>query len=158
MNLYKILFLWICGMFIWLLGNSYWENTGSKWANSPIFLLDQFWHDVNSWDRIQDTALNDFNPNQWQYASEYRIANTFDALRIQIAPYIQWVMYIWLSLAIIGIVYNGFLMVVKPAWVTSWESSKVKSRLLNIVNWVFLLTGFYVIIQAILAIISYVLK
>lgn len=152
------MFFWLCGMCILFWGYVNGQNTGSKRANSPIFLLDQFWRDVNSGDRIQDTALNDFNPNQWQYASEYRIANTFDALRIQIAPYIQWIMYIGLSLAIIGIIYNGFLMVMKPAGVDSWENSKVKSRLLNIVTWVFLLTGFYVIIQAILAIISYLLK
>lgn len=157
MNIYKIIFLWICGLLVGLFSYTHAAST-SKWANDPIFILDQFWRDVNSWDRIQDTALNDFNPNKWQYAWEYRIANTFDELRQQIAPYIQWIVYIGLSLAIIGIIYNGFLMVIKPAGVESWDNGKVKERLIKIVTWVFLLTWFYVIIQTILAIISYVLK
>ena len=90
------------------------QNTSTKWTNNPIYIVDQFGQDVNEDTRIQDTALNDINPNQGQYPSKYRIANAFDSIRIQIAPYLQRIMYIGLSLAVIGIIYNGFLMVTKP--------------------------------------------
>lgn len=155
MNLYKVMILWVYSIII-----SFWSlfaQNSKRTTNHPIILIDSVAHSINSWDRIQDTALNDINPNQGQYASEYRITNAFDAIRIQIAPYIQWTIYIGLSLAVIGIVYNWFLMVTKPAG-TDGDTSKVKERLIKIIKGVFLLTGFYVIIQFILAIIGYILQ
>ncbi len=157
MNLYKTIFLWIIGIVISLSGYTYAQNTGSKRVENPIMMMDSFAQGINSWTRIQDNALNDFNPNQWQYASEYKITNTFDSIRQQIAPYIQWTMYLGLSIAVIGIIYNGFLMVTKPVG-SDGDSWKVKSRLTNIIIWVFLLTGFYVIIQTILGLIAYMLQ
>ena len=155
MNLYKIIIICTLGILASLWYN-YAQNTTSQWAENPIRQLDNFAHEVNSDTRIQDTAFNDFNPNQGQYASEYKLANALDALRIQIAPYSQWVMYIGLSLAVIGIIYNGFLMVTKPVGADG-DTWKVKDRLIKIVTGVFLLTGFYVIIQVILAAIAYIL-
>lgn len=167
MNLYKIVFLWIIGFISifsfsiyaqsWGTNNSWNTYSSSKRANNPIRILDNLGQDMNEDYRIHDNAFNDINPNQWQYPSQYRIANAFDALRIQIAPYLQWIMYIGLSLAVIGIIYNGFLMVTKPVGADG-DNAQVKKRLMNIVKWVFLLTGFYVIIQFILSIISYILQ
>lgn len=155
MNLYKIIIICTLSVFVSLWYN-YAQNTTSQWAENPIHLLDHFANEVNSDTRIQDTAVNDINPNQGQYAKEYVITNALDAIRIQIAPYIQWVMYIGLSLAVIGIIYNGFLMVTQPVW-SDGDTWKVKDRLIKIVKGVFLLTGFYVIIQVILAAIAYIL-
>ena len=156
MNLYKLIILWIYSVILLFNGYMNAQNTSTKWTNNPIYIVDQFGQDVNEDTRIQDTALNDINPNQGQYPSEYRIANAFDSIRIQIAPYLQRIMYIGLSLAVIGIIYNGFLMVTKPVW-SDWDTWKVKERLIKIVTWVFLLTWFYVIIQVILAIIDYII-
>ncbi len=131
--------------------------TGTVRDDDPIRMIDKVAQAVNYWDRIQDTAINDTTNIQWQYASEYKITNTLDSLRIQIAPYLQWTMYIGLSLAVIGIIYNGFLMVTKPLW-SDGSNDKVKNRIMNIVTWVFILTWFYIIIQIILAIISYIIQ
>jgi 5-hydroxyisourate hydrolase-like protein (transthyretin family) len=78
----------------------------SQRQGNPMQMLDNFANKVNKDDRIQDTALNDTSNIQGQYASEFKIANTLDSIRIQIAPYIQRTMYIGLSLAVLGIIYN----------------------------------------------------
>jgi hypothetical protein len=156
MNLYKKSILYI-GVFLSIFYASsslYASESIRQW--SPMQVLDNFWWAVNDWDRIQDNALNDITDKQWQYASEYKISNTLDSIRVQIAPYLQWAMYIWLSLATLGIIYNGFLMVTNTLH-GNWDSSKVKKRMTNIALWVWLLTWFYVIIKLILAIISYLL-
>jgi hypothetical protein len=66
-------------------------------------------------------------------------------------------MYIGLSLAVLGIIYNWFLMVTNSIH-GNGTSEKVKSRIMNISIGVWLLTGFYVIIQLLLATISYILQ
>ena len=124
---------------------------------NPMQMLDNFAYKVNQNDRIQDNALNDITNIQGQYASEYKLTNTLDSIRMQIAPYIQWTMYIGLSLAVLGIIYNGFLMVTDSIH-GNGTSDKVKSRIINISIGVWLLTWFYVIIQLLLATISYVLQ
>lgn len=159
MNITKKITIYIIGFLLFstnILYATTWSSTSERQWN-PMQMLDNFANKVNKEDRIQDTALNDISNIQWQYASEYKISNTLDSIRIQIAPYIQWVMYIWLSLAVLGIIYNGFLMVTNSIH-GNGTSEKVKSRIINISIGVGLLTGFYVIIQILLATISYILK
>lgn len=132
------------------------DTSRSNLWNTPTTVLDRVAERVNR-DRIQENALNDTSNTQWQYASEYKITNTLDALRVQITPYIQWTMFIGLSLAVILLIYNGFLMVTN--WLHGeWDTSKVKTRIMNIIIGVVLLTWFYIIIQVGLAAIEYILQ
>ena len=124
-------------------------------GSNPGDIFDYYAWQVNE-DRIQDNAFNDISPIQWQYASEYRITNSLDAIRLQITPYIQWIMYLWLSIAVILIVYNGFLMVTNSINGGEGDTSKVKTNLINIAIGLIFLCGFYVIIQLLLALISYI--
>ena len=134
-------------------------SSRSSYWSTPLTILDGVATRVNSSSngRIQDNALNDITSLQWQYASEYKITNTLDALRVQITPYLQWIMYIGLSIAVILIIYNGFLMVTDGLH-GSGNFEATKKRLKNIALGVWLLTGFYVIITLILAIVSYILQ
>lgn len=132
------------------------DTSRSNLWNTPSTVLDRVAERVNR-DRIQENALNDTSNTQWQYASEYKITNTLDALRVQITPYIQWTMFIGLSLAVMLLIYNGFLMVTN--WLHGeWDTSKVKTRIMNIIIGVVLLTWFYIIIQVGLAAIEYILQ
>lgn len=67
---------------------------------------------------------------------------------MRIAPYLQWIVYIGLSLAVIIIIYNGFLMVTGSLH-SLGEWSAVQKRLLTLVLGVLLLTGFYFVIRMI---------
>lgn len=129
----------------------------SQRQGNPMQMLDNFAHDVNEWSRIQENALNDITDLQWQYEARYKISNTLDSIRMQMAPYIQRTMYIGLSMAVLAIIYNGFLMVTNSVH-GNWTSEKVKGRIISICIGVWLLTWFYVIIQLLLATISYVLQ
>lgn len=129
----------------------------AQWSvreQNSFTLLDQISNGANQWNRIQETALNDISNIQGQYPSEYKIANTFDSIRIQIAPYIQWIVFLWLSFATIGLVYNGFTLVTSPAW---WDGNeKAKDRIVSILKGVAILTWFYVIITLITMVISFI--
>jgi hypothetical protein len=41
----------------------------------------------------------------------YRMTNTLDSIRVNIAIYIQWAIFIGLSLAVVGLIIIGFNMV-----------------------------------------------
>lgn len=133
----------------------------SKWARNPVDTLLNTMTEVRETDayrdKIQETALDDTNPTG-QYATEYRITNMIDSIRAKIKPYIQRVLYGWLTLAVIGIIYNGFILVINPLTKPLWaeEKSKVKNRIKNIVLGVFILVWFYVIIEMLLAFITFV--
>jgi hypothetical protein len=66
-------------------------------------------------------------------------------------------MYLWLSFSVLWIIYNGFLMVTNSLH-DNGDSEKVKERIMNLSIGVGLLTGFYVIIQMLLAAITYIMK
>ena len=150
-TVYIIMFLLIGSSIIYVSAET------SQRQGNPMQMLDNFAYDVNEWQRIQENALNDITDIQWQYEARYKIANTLDSIRMQMAPYIQRTMYIGLSIAVLGIIYNGFLMVTNSIH-GNGTSEKVKSRIINISIGVWLLTWFYVIIQLLLATISYVLQ
>ncbi|MBU1757710.1 hypothetical protein KKG31_00740 [Patescibacteria group bacterium] len=62
-----------------------------------------------------------------------------DYLRKNIGPYLQWAVYIGLTMAVILIIYNGLLMVTNSLH-KEGDMEKVKKRLINIVIGVLLLT------------------
>ncbi|MBP6086202.1 hypothetical protein KA478_03285 [Patescibacteria group bacterium] len=68
--------------------------------------------DANAQTHIQDTQLDGINSETDQaFASKYKIANTLNSIRIKIAPYLQWFMFIGLSVATILIIVTGFQLV-----------------------------------------------
>lgn len=116
-------------------------------------VLDNVVAEANKDYEIQETALNDANDQQWGYQSQYKIANTLDYLRNNIAPYLQWAVYIGLVVSVILIIYNGLLMVTN-ALHKEGDIAKVKKRLVNIAIGVLLLTGFYAIIKIVVGLIN----
>lgn len=130
-------------------------NRDNRWlyGDTPIEVLDNVAGEANQDYEIQETALNDASDTQWGYTSQYKIANTLDYLRNNIAPYLQWAVYIGLVVAVMLIIYNGFLMVTN-ALHKEGDMAKVKKRLINITIGVLLLTGFYAIIKIVVGLIN----
>ena len=123
------------------------------YGSDPISILDKVVQDANSDSKIQQTALDGVTDQQWAYAKQYKIANTLDWLRNNINPYLQRMIYIWLSVAVILLIYNGLLMVTNSIH-GEWDMSKIKKRFIYILIWVLLLTGFYFVIKIAVAIIN----
>ncbi|MEI7562737.1 MAG: hypothetical protein WCJ39_03315 [bacterium] len=74
-------------------------------------------------------------------------------MKNNISPYIQWAVYIGLSLAGILLIYNGFLMVTHSIH-GSGDISKLKKNIMYIMIGVILLTGFYFIIRLVASLMS----
>jgi hypothetical protein len=124
-----------------------------KYWTDPIQILDTVVAEANEDYKIQQTALDNATDKQWWYSSQYKIANTLDWFRQNINPYLQRAVYIWLSAAVILLIYNGLLMVTNAAH-KEGETTKVKKNIINIVIWVVILTGFYFIIKLTVSIIN----
>ncbi len=123
------------------------------YGQDPITILDRVVKSSNEEYKIQQTALDSATDKQWGYQSQYKIANTLDWLRTNIAPYLQRVVYLGLSVAVILLIYNGFLMVTN-ALHNEWDIAKVKKRFIYILVGVLLLTGFYFLIKLTVSIIN----
>ena len=128
------------------------NNRGKYWSN-PLQILDTVVSRANQEDSVQQTALDTATDKEWAYASKYKIANTLDWLRNNINPYLQYAVYIGLSVAVILLIYNWFLMVTNAAH-KEWEAAKVKKNIINIIIWVIILTGFYFIIKLAVSLIN----
>lgn len=121
--------------------------------SDPFQVLEAVKDKANEDYKIQETALDQITDEQWAYQRQYKITNTLDYIRQNIYPYLQWIVYIWLVIAVILIIYNWFLMVTN--WVHNQsDMTKVKKNMMNIVIWVVLLTGFYFILRLMVALIT----
>ena len=103
--------------------------------------------------KIQQTALDSATDKQGSYQSQYKIANTLDWLKNNIAPYLQWMVYIGLAAATILLIYNGLLMVTNSLHGTG-DITKLKKNISYIIIGVIILTGFYFIIRLVVALLS----
>lgn len=142
-----------CSLF--LLNVGVFAEQESRWwyGNDPLEVLDRVVGEANKNVQFQETALDNISDKEGSFQSQYKIANTLDYLRINIAPYLQWAVYIWLVIAVILIVYNGFLMVTHTIN-NEGDFGKVKSRIWYIAIWVLLLTWFYAIIKLVVGLIN----
>lgn len=128
------------------------ESRG-KYGENPIQILDNVVSEANDEYKIQQTALDQATDKQWAYASPYKIANTLDWFRNNINPYLQWAVYIGLSIAVILLIYNGFLMVTNSIH-KEGEAAKIKKNIINIVIGVIVLTWSYFIIKLAVSLIN----
>lgn len=129
------------------------STSRTKYGNNPIQILDTVVEEANVDYKIQQTVLDAANDKQWAYIGAYKIANTLDWFRNNINPYLQWAVYIWLSIAVILLIYNGLLMVTNSIH-KEGETAKVKKNIINIVIGVIILTWFYFIIKLTVSIIN----
>lgn len=147
--LYFLWFLFVWCFFSFVGATNSWGSRGTD----SIQILDKVNDEANESYAIQETALDWVTDSQWAYSLNYKISNTLDYFRQNMHPYIQRVAYIWLVLATISLIYLWFLLV---TWTfhKEWELSSIKKKLMNIVIWVVLLTGFYFVVKLIVAIIT----
>lgn len=151
MKIYILIVGFIISMILIPTANS--ENTRrGNYGSNPQQILDTVVWKANEDRTIQETQLDNVNRAQWSYASEYRIANTLDALRIAIAPYLQWLAYLWLTIATIGIIYNWFRLVTGQ-----WDLTSAQKNITNILLWVIIMTWFYAIIRIFVALFTAIL-
>lgn len=129
------------------------SSRGKYWAN-PIQILDNVVSNANEDYKIQQTALDGATDKQSSvWPSTAKITHTLDRLRNNINVYLQWMVYIGLSIAVILLIYNGLLMVTNAIH-KEWETAKIKKNIINIAIGVIILTGFYFIIKLAVSLIN----
>ena len=132
-----------------LFGQWQWSNYGSN----PLQIVDRVVEDSNEEYRIQDSPLERVDENQGWYPMAYRMTNTLDSIRVNIAIYIQWAIFIGLSLAVVGLIIIGFNMVTNGI-TSAWTIDKVKKWVVSIIIGVVVLTWFYAFLRLLVAIIN----
>lgn len=112
----------------------------SHWTD-PKWILDSVKR--RSWN-VQNTKLDWVS---WDW-----VAWTLWSVRDSIGPYINWAVFIWLSISVILLIYNWLLLI-------TWSMNdsaiwKVKTRIMYLILWIILLTWFYFVIAIITSILS----
>lgn len=85
------------------------------------------------------------NGNAQWFGTENRIANGAWILVEAISPYIQWMVFIGMSLSVILIIYNGFMIVANAG--DDGQIKSAKDNVKNIIIGVLILGGFYFILR-----------
>lgn len=131
-------------------------QNGNRWTrgSDPLVIFETMVDDANSNGyAIQETALDWISDLEWGYARSYKISNTLDYVRKNLDPYLQRAIYAWLVLATIWLIYSWFLLTTNAIH-KQWDWTKVKTNIMHILLWVFLLSWFYFIIKMIVALIT----
>lgn len=118
------------------------ENNSSNRINQDVD-----WMIESVWSMKSDVQNTKYNEISWWW-----IKWTLESVSELTTPYINWMIYIWLAMAIILIIFNWLLIVLAPA--NDSYVSKVKSRMIYIIMWIVVLTWSAVIIRIVLAIIQ----
>ncbi len=131
------------------------QDWGEYWTD-PISILEKVKEKANNSNQyaVQDTALDaTMNKISTKGNNKYRITATLEAVNSKIHVYLQWMMYIGLSIATILLIFNWFMMVTHAAH-ESGDISVVKKNIMKIGIGVILMTGFWGIIKLILAVVN----
>ncbi|HPC34178.1 MAG TPA: hypothetical protein PLP73_00825 [Candidatus Absconditabacterales bacterium] len=129
-----------------------------KWGDygsNPMQIFNTFVDNANDEGNynIQETALDGVTDQQGGYARSFKITNTLDYIRNNLDPYIQRAIYVGLVLAVIAVIYLGFLLVTNAVH-KEGDWTKIKTKIGYVVMGVLLLGGFYFIIKVMVALIT----
>ena len=147
------MFVWLFAfVLLWL----WWSFTyvDSSPFSEPIKFLDQANYQANTTDPIQNTDLNQVNSTSdtCGFESQFTFSRTLCFIKEHINNYLDYVLYIWLTAALILIIRNGFKLV--TAQDGSKQMTTFKKNMLYIAIWVILLIWFYYIIEIFVSVVN----
>ena len=143
----------LIGLFI-PVGFSFAEtDSWGKYGASPVAVFDSVIWEANNSQQFQETAFDGINSDEGAYQQEYQISNTLDWLRMHMGTYLQWIVYVGLTIAVILLIYNGFMMVTHSI-TKSGDFSKLKKNIQYIAIGVIILTSFYAILRLVIGLIN----
>lgn len=134
-----------------------WAEGWGNYGTSPTEVLHRVVGEANVETKIQDTQLDRISSvSDQQFTSKYQIANTLNSFRIKVAPYLQWFMFIGLSIATVMIIITGFQLVTSVQ--SGADTKKASTRIKNIAIGIIVMTWFYVITRLFMSLVAYVLQ
>lgn len=151
-----LLFLWIFVAFFFQ-----WSVNAWWFENWSVEFLDQVADKANrseDQDVVQNTLLDSVTSNSYcenaTIDSRYTFSNTLCWIKNNIDNYLQYAVYIWLTVATILLVWNGLKLVVSKD--NQKEFDSFKKNLISIAIWVILLVAFYYIIEIFVSVVNLV--
>lgn len=150
------MFVWLFAfVLLWL----WWSFTyvDSSPFSEPIKFLDNAYNKANKkGEEIQDTDLNQVtskgDTNTCSFLPQFTFSRTLCYIKNNIKNYLDYVLYIWLTAALILIIRNGFKLVI--AQDGSKQMTTFKKNMLYIAIWVILLIWFYYIIEIFVSVVN----
>ncbi len=97
---------------------------------------------------ISKKTINEISQRQW-------IKDTLQGISEWISPYIDWGFFIAWTAALILLMYNGILLMIK-SWTGASEVAKIKWRFMNIAIWVIIISSIYIILRVFVWFINYI--
>lgn len=121
-----------------------------RWAvgSDPTQIIEQIRGEKA--EKIIQTELDRVDVSEGWFEDQYRLANTLDSVRVNIAVYLQRLTFALLVAGVVLIIYNGLRLVLSP--MQPEEAANVKKRLQYIIAWLLVGTGFYFLIKVILSV------
>jgi len=112
----------------------YWETT------KPMNILDDLIENDDT--PIVETKLDTVDRRDTQQFTDNRMkfSWTLDSVRSNISIYLQWMVFIGLSMAVILIIYNWLMLMLSP--LSPDQAAKVKTRMIAITVWIIVVTWF----------------
>lgn len=139
MKLFKFLILWFI---VAVMNISVFAASWGDSSSDPVTILDGVKWSAGTTDTKLDISGW---TGKWVYG-------TLSYITDNIYPYLDWGVFIWLSLAVILIIYNASLLVLAP--VHEWQAATVKKRIMFIAMGIIVITGFYFIVKMVLSIVK----
>lgn len=136
------------------------EVAERNFNQNPVELLNTVTQKSNLYysEKVQNTALNGVNSNSCDDAisvgSNFTLTRTLCSIKQGIRPYLQYIIWAWLTGATILLIRNGFLLVTSTdRWKQIWV---FKKNIIYIVVWVALIISFYWILDIFVSLINFI--
>ena len=145
----------LCMMTLFMFPYAVNATDSSVFTRSPSKLLDDIYKDQTKSDTVQETALDEVNSTEskmWWADSTFSITNTLYSIQKKMHNYLQYVVYIGLSAAVIFLIWNGFNIITSSD--KEKEMGEFKKNLKYIIVWVIILVAFYTIIDVFVGIVN----
>lgn len=138
------------------------KETGWNFENGPVRLLEEINYNANKKksEEVQNTPRNHVTSKAWcedlWVNSTFTLTKTLCYLKNNSGDYLQYFMYICLTVATIIIIRNWFLLVTSSdRWKQMWT---FKKNMKNLIIWIILITCFYFILDVFVSMVNFATK
>lgn len=136
---------------------AYAKSRWSYWSN-PDEILKNVKERSDPGGMTTTNLVQKANLNSQAFGATNRVSNTLDQVRSILDPFVQRMVFIWLSFAVILIIRNAFWLSTSGVTGDDNASKEIKTKIYNIIKWVIVITSWFYLIKLLLSAIAYILK
>lgn len=132
----------------------------NRWSygSSPEEILQKVKSNADPTHMIETRLDDNLNTNSQAFWSTNRISNTLDQVKQNLDPFVQWMVFIGLTFAVILIIRNAFGLSTSGVTGDEGAAKDIKAKIYNIAKGVVIITAGFFIIRLLLSAITYILQ